>query len=134
MEIKKIKFEIHGDDRGKLVSLEVGNNIPFDVKRVYYIYDTSSGISRGFHAHRELKQLVIAIKGSCILKLDNGHERTQVLLNNPSEACLLDSRIWREMHDFSEDCVLLVLANNEYKESDYIRDYEQFILEANCDT
>jgi dTDP-4-dehydrorhamnose 3,5-epimerase-like enzyme len=127
MNIELIDFDIRGDNRGSLIALEQLSNIPFEIKRVYYIFDTQSGVSRGFHAHRELKQVVICVNGSCKLLLDDGHERQEVTLESPNRGLLITSMIWREMFDFSPDCVLLVLASELYEEADYIRDYQQFI-------
>ncbi|KGI62610.1 dTDP-6-deoxy-3,4-keto-hexulose isomerase [Enterobacter sp. UCD-UG_FMILLET] len=126
MKIDFISLQVHGDERGALVSLERKNNIPFDIRRVYYIFDTKKGVTRGFHAHRKLKQVAIAVKGSCRFILDNGVERVSVILDNPTQGLLIDSFIWREMTDFTEDCVLMVLADMEYEELDYIRDYSIF--------
>ncbi|EFB9581730.1 WxcM-like domain-containing protein [Escherichia coli] len=130
MNIQLIPLQIHGDDRGALVSLERDMNIDFEIRRVYYIFDTKKGVVRGYHAHKNLKQLVIAVKGSCRFTLDDGSERVSVFLDNPAQGLLVNSLIWREMSDFSEDCVLMVLASNEYDESDYIRDYDAFKLAA----
>lgn len=130
MDIKFIQFQSHGDERGSLVSLEQNKNIPFDIKRVYYIFDTKEGVRRGFHAHKKLKQLAIVLKGSCRFILDDGNEKIEILLDNPSQGLYIESFIWREMYDFSEDCVLVVLADSEYDEKDYIRDYEKFIEDS----
>ena len=130
MNIQLIPLQIHGDDRVALVSLERDKNIDFEIRRVYYIFDTKKGVVRGYHAHKNLKQLVIAVKGSCRFTLDDGSERVSVFLDNPAQGLLVNSLIWREMSDFSEDCVLMVLASNEYDESDYIRDYDAFKLAA----
>lgn len=127
MEIKKYQFQQHGDHRGQLVALEENHEIPFDVKRVYYIYDTGKGVRRGFHAHKCLKQILIAIKGECKIHLDSGYETAEVILNKPTEGLYISNDIWREMYDFSEDAVLLVLASELYDENDYIRDYQKFI-------
>lgn len=126
MHIKLIPLQIHGDDRGSLIALEEEKNIPFDVKRIYYLFGTKQGVKRGSHAHRELSQLVIAVRGSCRFLLDDGAEKVSLLLDNPAQGLLIDSCIWREMYEFSEDCVLLVLADKVYDETDYIRDYDQF--------
>lgn len=126
MKIDFIPLQVHGDERGALVSLEREKNIPFDIRRVYYIFDTKQGVTRGFHAHRKLKQVAIAVKGSCRFILDDGNERVNVILDNPTQGLLINSFVWREMTDFSEDCVLMVLADMEYEESDYIRDYSTF--------
>lgn len=130
MQIKLIPLQAHGDDRGSLIALEEGKNIPFPVKRVYYLFNTKEGVRRGFHAHKALKQVAIAVRGSCRFVLDDGNERVEVLLDNPAQGLLIESFMWREMYDFSEDCVLMVLADELYDESDYIRDYAQFIEAA----
>jgi dTDP-4-dehydrorhamnose 3,5-epimerase-like enzyme len=127
MNVKFIQLQNHGDDRGSLVALEEQQNIPFSIKRVYYMFDTKTGVRRGFHAHKKLKQLAIVMKGSCRFLLDDGKEKTDVLLNDPAQGLLIESFLWREMFDFSEDCVLLVLADSLYDESDYIRDYQDFL-------
>lgn len=125
--IKIIDLKTLGDERGSLVALEANHQIPFDIKRVYYIYGTAQGVARGFYAHKALKQVAICLKGSCRFVLDSGTERSEIWLNNPAQGLLIESFLWREMHDFSEDCVLIVLADQLYDESDYIRDYSQFI-------
>lgn len=127
MEIKYIKFEKHGDDRGMLVALEQLKNIPFDIRRVYYMYDTKPGVTRGYHAHKTLKQILICVKGSCKIRLDDGVNKETISLSDPSIGLYLESNIWREMYDFSEDAVLMVLASEVYDETDYIRNYEKFI-------
>ncbi|TFB27504.1 WxcM-like domain-containing protein [Lelliottia nimipressuralis] len=130
MKINFIPLQKHGDDRGSLVALEEENNIPFSIKRVYYIFDTKDGVRRGFHAHKKLKQVAIAVKGSCRFLLDDGAERIEVVLDNPAQGLLIESCIWREMYDFSSDCVLMVLADCHYDENDYIRDYDDFLKQA----
>ena len=128
MKLAKIlTFPIIGDSRGSLIALETFENIPFDVKRVYYIFDTLSGVSRGFHAHQNLKQVLICVKGSCRILLDDGNSKDNIILDSPQTGLLIESLVWREMHDFSEDCVLLVLASEYYDETDYIRNYKEFI-------
>lgn len=129
MDIKLIPLQLHGDERGSLFALEEEKNIPFKIKRVYYMLKTAKGVSRGFHAHKSLKQIAIALSGSCRFILDDGNERAEIVLNDPAQGLLIDSCMWREMHDFSEDCVLIVLANHLYDESDYIRNYDDFIKE-----
>ena len=115
------------DPRGGLVALESNQSIPFELKRIYYIFKTTDQQARGFHAHKNLKQIAICLKGSCKFILDNGHHKEEVILNSPLKGLLIESLMWREMHDFSEDCVLLVLASEYYDESDYIRDYSDFV-------
>lgn len=127
MDIKLIEFEEHGDDRGTLIALEQERNIPFDVKRVYYMYDTTPGTRRGSHAHRKLKQVLICVSGSCVIHLDDGSDQAEVPLESPNVGLVIDSAVWREMYDFSDGAVLMVLASELYDESDYIRDYDKFI-------
>ncbi|KMJ46239.1 dTDP-6-deoxy-3,4-keto-hexulose isomerase [Xenorhabdus khoisanae] len=130
MLINLIPLQIHGDERGALVALEEAKNIPFAIKRVYYMFNTGTSVRRGLHAHRRLKQVAIVLRGSCRFVLDDGRERIEVLLDNPQQGLLIESIIWREMYDFSSDCVLMVLADNLYDESDYIRNYDEFLLEV----
>ncbi len=129
--IQQIQFDAFGDERGQLVPLEAHKNIPFDIKRVYYIFGTKPGIRRGFHAHRNLKQMLICTSGGCRILLDDGKNQQQVHLNQLNMGLYIDGMVWREMYDFSEDCVLMVLASDLYDEADYIRDYEQFVKEVN---
>ncbi len=126
MLIKKILFPPLGDDRGSLVALETHKTVPFDVKRVYYIFGTKAGVSRGFHAHRALQQVAVCVTGKCRMVLDDGHQREDVWLDSPTKGLLIEDLVWREMHDFSPDCVLLVLASEHYDEADYIRSYKDF--------
>lgn len=127
MKVNIIKFESHGDSRGQLVAINENKDISFDIKRVYYMYDTTSGVTRGKHAHKSLEQILICTSGSCKVLLDDGYEKKTVVLNNPCEGLYVGNNIWREMFDFSEDAVLMVLASNYYDESDYIRDYNDFL-------
>ena len=122
-----ISLQVHGDDRGSLIALENGLNLPFDVKRVYYIYGTKEGVSRGFHAHKKLKQLLIAVSGTVTVKCEYNGLQKEYTMNRPDEGLLIEGLVWREMHDFSPDCVLLVLADDYYNEVDYIRDYWGFL-------
>lgn len=127
MQIIKYAFQQHGDNRGMLVSLEEFNDIPFEIKRVYYMYDTKKGVHRGFHAHKNLQQILICIHGSCKVLLDNGKEKKIISLEKPYEGLYVANNMWREMYDFSDDAVLMVLASEIYKEEDYIRDYNKFL-------
>ena len=126
MQVIKYAFQQHGDERGQLVALEEGKEIPFQVKRVYYMYDTVEGVRRGYHAHKCLEQILICVHGSCKILLDNGKETAVVNLDTPYEGLYISNDMWREMYDFSDDAVLLVLASELYDESDYIRDYKKF--------
>lgn len=127
MQVIKYAFQQHGDERGQLVALEEFKDIPFEIKRVYYMYDTKEGVHRGFHAHKSLEQILICIHGSCKILLDNGKEKKVVSLEKPYEGLYISNDMWREMFDFSKDAVLLVLASNYYDEEDYIRDYDVFL-------
>lgn len=127
MQIKKIGFQRHGDSRGMLVVAEYQKEIPFEVKRVYYIYGADGETSRGFHSHRNLRQIYIAIHGSMKVKLTDGVETETVTLSNPAEGLYIGHNIWREIYDFSPDAVLLVLASELYDENDYIRNYDGFL-------
>lgn len=130
MQIKLIPLQSYGDERGSLIALEDENNIPFAIKRLYYIFKTKDGVRRGFHAHKQLKQVAIAVRGSCRFVLDDGKERIELLLDNPAQGLLIESFMWREMYDFSDDCVLMVLADQHYDESDYVRDYSDFLKQV----
>lgn len=125
--IKTFSFEPLGDERGSLVALEGNKTVPFEIKRVYYIFYTGQGVSRGFHAHRNLQQLAICVTGSCRFVLDDGSLREEIVLDSSTTGLFIDKLVWREMHDFSADCVLMVLADQYYDENDYIRDYQEFL-------
>ena len=127
MEIIKYTFPPHGDERGQLVAIEALKDLPFEFKRVYYIYDTKDGVRRGFHAHYDLEQILICVSGSCKIHLDNGFETEEVLLDKPYEGLYIANNMWREMYDFTEGAVLLVIASRPYEESDYVRNYNDFI-------
>lgn len=127
MQVIKYVFQPHGDKRGQLVALEEFKDIPFKIKRVYYMYDTAKGIVRGYHAHKSLEQILICIHGSCKILLDNGKEKKIVPLEKPYQGLCVANNMWREMYDFSADSVLMVLASELYDENDYIRDYDEFL-------
>jgi dTDP-4-dehydrorhamnose 3,5-epimerase-like enzyme len=129
--IKWVDFPPLGDDRGSLVALEAGKTVPFDIKRVYYIFGTQSGVARGFHAHKNLKQVAVCVTGKCRMILDDGVTREEAWLDTPIKGLFISDLVWREMHDFSEDCVLLVLASEHYDETDYIRSYDEFMKVLN---
>lgn len=107
--------------------LETHEAVPFEIKRVYYIFGTKAGVSRGFHAHRSLKQVAVCVSGKCLMRLDDGEKVEEVWLDSPTKGILIEDMVWREMHDFSPDCVLLVLASEHFEEADYIRDYDEFL-------
>ena len=122
-----LQFKDLGDQRGSLIAIEAGRNVPFEIKRIYYIYGTKPEAARGFHAHKALEQVAVCVSGSCRMSLDDGQNRVDVWLNSPSKGLLISGLVWREMHDFTADCVLLVLANEYYDEADYIREYDEFL-------
>lgn|SRR3990167_134680 len=130
MKIEWISLENKTDYRGSLIVAEAQKNIPFEIKRMYCIYNVPDQNNRGLHAHRELQQVMLCVAGSCQVMLDNGHEKTVVILQQNGMGLLIDKMIWREMSHFSKDCVLIVLASAWYDEADYIRDYDEFKKQA----
>ncbi len=123
----KYFFPSHGDEFGKVVAVEGLKDIPFDIKRVYYMYDTKAGVVRGKHAHRDLEQVLICVTGSCKISFEDGRDKKVFTLEKPEEWLYMPKNIWGEQFDFSEGAVLLVLASELYDESDYIRDYDEFL-------
>ncbi|MBC2580268.1 FdtA/QdtA family cupin domain-containing protein [Clostridium sp. DJ247] len=115
------------DNRGVLVAIEQIKNIPFDIRRIYYMYNVDKNISRGFHAHKTLEQVLICINGRCKILLDNGREKETLVLDKKNLGLHIGPGIWREMFQFSKDAILLVLASDYYDENDYIRNYEEFL-------
>ena len=115
-----------GDERGSLIAIEKGNNSPFEIKGILY-FNTQDGVVRGLHAHINLKQIAIAVSGSCTFIIDDGEKREDIKLSSPNQGLYIDGLIWREMKDFSNDCVLVVLASENYDENDYIRNYDDFL-------
>lgn len=125
--MEKIILPSYIDNRGTLIVVESKKQIPFEIKRVYYIMNTTSGEPRGFHAHKELVQFAVCLKGECRILFDDGITKYVSHLNTESEGVLIPPMVWHEMYDFSADCILLVLANDNYNELDYIRCYDDFI-------
>lgn len=117
----------HSERKGNLTVVENGVTLPFDVKRVYYLYDVPGGESRGSHAHRELSQLIVAASGSFKVTLDDGNVRRSFFLNRPYQGLLVRPGLWRDLDDFSSGAVCMVLASDIYKADDYIRDYDEFL-------
>lgn len=126
MKPKLIIFKPLGDERGSLIAIEAEKSVPFLVRRVYYIFGTTDGVERGFHAHKVLNQVAVAVSGSCEMVLDDGESKATVLLDSPEKGLLIGPGMWRVMRDFSPNCVLLVLADQHYNEADYIRNYDEF--------
>ena len=127
MNYKLIDMRVHGDNRGKLIAVESNRDIPFEIKRAYWIYDTLPSEKRGFHSHPEMEQIIIAIDGACQFVLDDGKYRETVWLNRPDIGLYIGKNMWREMKHFSYGCKLMVLASDYYNEKEYIRDYEEFL-------
>ncbi|WCF07868.1 FdtA/QdtA family cupin domain-containing protein [Paenibacillus thiaminolyticus] len=123
---KVIEIQHMGDERGLLAVIEQNTTIPFEIRRVFYIYGTKEGIRRGFHGHFKTRQAIIAVSGSCKIHLDNLYRTEEVLMDSPTKILLLEPNDWHEMYDFSPDCILLVLASHLYDPQDYIRDYAKF--------
>lgn len=130
MNYKLLDLKVHGDNRGKLISLEGNRDLPFDIKRVYWIFDTAPDQDRGFHAHKNMEQIIVAIDGACKFVLDDGKIREEVWLNRPDKGLYIGKNMWREMKHFSYGCKLMVLASDYYDEKEYIRDYDEFLKEV----
>lgn len=122
-----IELDKHHKERGNITVVENGVTIPFDIKRTYYLYDVPGGESRGGHAHKELRQLIVAASGSFSVTIDDGRVKRTFLLNRPYQGLLIVPGIWRTLDDFSSGAVCLVLASHPYDEGDYIRDYNEFL-------
>lgn len=122
-----IELPLDRYDNGNRIAIENGKTIPFDVRRIYYLYDVPAGESRGGHAHKQLDQLIVAASGSFNVVLFDGLEKRNVTLDRPSHGLLIGPGIWRDLEDFTAGSVCLVLASREYDENDYIRDYQQYL-------
>jgi dTDP-4-dehydrorhamnose 3,5-epimerase-like enzyme len=125
--VQLVPIPQRGDARGQLSVAELGGALPFVVRRVYWIHGTKPGVSRGFHAHKQLHQLCVCVAGSLRISLFDGRREESVVLDASTKGLLIGPGLWREMHDFSPDCVLMVFADAEYDEADYIRSKEAFI-------
>ncbi len=128
--VQMVDIPQRGDERGGLSVVETGESLPFVVRRAYWIHGTKTGVSRGFHAHKELRQLCVCVAGSVRISLFDGRREESAVLDSPAKGLLIGPGLWREMHDFSPDCVLMVFASAEYDEADYIRDREAFVRHA----
>lgn len=128
--VKLIDFRTFSDPRGTLAVIEGGQDIPFDIRRIYYVYGLSTDLQRGFHAHYELEQIAICLSGSCNFLLDNGRTKETWRLDSPHQGLRIEKMVWHEMFDFSPDCVLMVMASEHFEEADYIRDYDRFLAEV----
>jgi hypothetical protein len=132
LDIKLIELPKITDPRGNLTVAEGAGVVPFDIKRAYWVYDVPGGESRGGHAHKRLRQLVVALSGSFTVTLDNGYERRTVLLNHPWQGLIIETNTWRTLDDFSSGAVCLVLASDHFEEDDYIYDYQEFLNYIGC--
>ena len=130
-QYRVLQFKEYGDERGNLVVAEGdGMDIPFDIKRVFYMYGSDLDIIRGQHANRQTEFVLINVSGSSKVMVDDGSSKEVILLDKPRMGLYMGPMIWKEMYDFSADSVLLVLASEHYQEQEYIRDYQEFIKEA----
>lgn len=130
MNYKLTDINICGDNRGKLAVVEGLRDIPFEIKRVYWIFDTLPDEDRGFHAHKNMEQIIVAMDGACQFVLDDGKNRETVWLNRPDVGLYIGKNMWREMRHFSYGCKLMVLASDYYDEKEYIRNYDEFLKEV----
>lgn len=124
--VQLIDFNEIADHRGKLISLESYKNIPFDIKRIYYLYNTQKDAERGFHAHINLKQVAVCVSGSCTIEVESLSGKDSYSMNTPNQGLFMEGIVWREIKNFSDNCVLIVLADELYQERDYIREYNLF--------
>jgi len=124
--ITKKAFDVYGDERGSLVALD-GSNLPFEPKRVFYMYQTTSDVHRGNHAHKSCNEFLICTSGSCKVLLDDGKRKEEFVLDRPNEGLFIPCDCWREMYDFSSNAVLMAVADRLYDEKDYIRNYQEFL-------
>lgn len=119
------------DERGHLVVLEAGRDIPFSIKRSYYVFGMQGDQPRGFHAHKELQQVIVCVRGACNVLHDDGRDKTTIRLDAPDKGVYIGPMVWHEMHDFTPDCVFVSYASDLYDEADYIRDYGEFMKVVN---
>lgn len=129
-QCKILEFGEFGDERGNLVVAEGCMDIPFDIKRVFYMYGSDPLVVRGQHANRKTEFVLINVGGTSKVKIDNGHDSAVIELNKPRMGLYIPTMVWKDMYDFSKDSILLVLASEHYDGSEYIRDYEQYIKEV----
>ena len=126
MLVERFAFQHIDSPTGSIVVAHGERDVPFAIRRVYYLHGIPSGQRRGAHAHKTLTQIAVCVAGRCTFRLDDGRDSAEVVLDNPHEGLIIRPKMWRDMYDFSADCVLLVLASEPYDEADYIRDYEEF--------
>jgi len=126
MMSKVDKLKVLGDERGQLIALETNKEIPFTMKRIFYIYGTQANVPRGNHAHYKTKQYLVAVNGRCKVTLDDGKHKETFDLDEPNLGLFQDALVWGTMHDFSDNCVLMIVADTYYDANDYITDYKKF--------
>lgn len=127
MDNKIIELQKITDPRGNLTVAEANKNVPFDIKRTYWVYDVPGGECRGGHAHKQCLEFIVAVSGSFHVTLDNGKKKTTYLLNHPWQGLLVDTGVWRTLDDFSSGAVCMVLASEKFEEEDYIREYDDYL-------
>lgn len=125
--VQIINFKINCNEDGVLIALENNKEIPFDIKRIFYIYGTKQSIVRGKHANKYSRFLLISVNGSCKVKTHDGKIEKNFVLDDPSKGLFLDRMVWKDMYDFSSDCVLLVLTDVPYDDTEYVRDFDEFL-------
>jgi len=127
-KVKLLNFDIKGDYNGFLTAVESCISIPFEIKRLFYIFDTKKGVVRGQHANLNSQFVLVSIKGDCKVLADNGSEKETFILDRPYKGLFLEKLVWKDMFDFSPDCILLVISDCVYDSSEYIRNYDDFLL------
>ncbi len=128
--VELVQLLANESDKGSLIAIEGSDTIPFDIARVYYIYGVGAGDRRGFHSHKDLEQVLICVNGSVKILVEDGFTRDVIELNSPDQGLYVGPMVWREMFDFSEGAVLMVLASRKYMPSDYEKDHERFLSSA----
>lgn len=130
-KVKLLNFDIKGDYNGFLTAIEGNISIPFEIKRLFYIFDTKKGVVRGQHANLNSQFVLVSIEGDCKVLADNGREKETFILDRPYKGLFLEKLVWKDMFDFSPDCILLVISDCIYDPSEYIRNYDDFLLNIN---
>ena len=131
-DVKLLEFNVIGDEKGRLIALEQEKQIPFDIKRLFYIYDADTKVVRGQHANRYSEFCLIALVGSCKVKVIDCHGRKEVFeLDNPNKALYIPKMIWKDMYDFSSNCLLLAVSNEFYNQKEYIDDFDDYLAGGN---
>ncbi|MFD1802236.1 sugar 3,4-ketoisomerase [Mixta tenebrionis] len=125
-----IDFTEMGDSRGTLVAIEGGVHVPFPLKRVFYVYGTKGEVPRGCHANRKTKFVLVSVKGRCTVTIKQGMDNVDFVLDSPTRGLFLDRMVWKEMHSFSDDAVLLVLCSEPYDKNEYVFNYAEYLLEV----